>query len=481
VIDVQRVLDELVPERVGEFGEWDEVLHRAGIRRTRRGAVAAVVVLVAIAVPALVVAAVLSRTDVIFSHSKPAPNIVKKRFADLGFGAPPRFAVGVQAAKAREIGAFTVRGRRSHVWVAPAKDGGFCFMFDRGFGGCTPRGPRRRILGAAFSGGGRHGQWIGEVGGWIATRAPKARIEIEYADGSHEDVPYIYVSPPISAGFFWFSVPKGHDTPKTRLVDVAVLDGAGRRLTHEPFQYATPRPPVDLATGPPPRYVPRKLPARSNVPPSSPLQRGTGNGVTVTAGANGVVLFDTRGIDPSVRPLVDTRHARVSFGCFKLVREFGIADRKGIGFEGRFAPSVAVRIFGLPRPWDGCEIQGSYGHRWPDRNGSHTAVEIALTPKGRRFFSDRAAARDLALFVRTAKIQRIRKLTGAQLLAGLSRYPVVQLGSPSSIPPLGRIGYAQTPDGVVFVERSASGRRFVVEVRHRRIARQNLKPYAFVF
>ena len=480
-MDVQRVLDELVPERGGEFGDWDEVLERAGVRRTRRAAVATVVVLAAIAVPALVVAAVLSRTDVIFSHSKPAPNIVKKQFADLTLGAPPRFAVGVQAAKAREIGAFTIRGRRSHVWVAPAKEGGFCVMFERGFGGCTPRGPRRRILSAAFSGGARDGQWIGEVGGWIATRAPKARIEIEYADGSHDEVPYIYVSRPIAAGFFWFRLPKGHETSKTRLVDVAVLDGTGRRLTHERFQYPPTRPRLPLATGQPPSYVPRELPARSNVPPSRPQQHGTGNGVTVTAGANGVVLFDTRGIDPSVRPLVDTKHARVGFGCFKLVREFGIVDRKGMGFEGRFAASVALRIFGLPRPWDGCEIQGSYGHRWPDRNGSHTAVEIGLTPKGRRFFSDRAAARDLALFVRTAKIQRIRKLTGAQLLAGLSRYPVVHLGSPASTPPLGKIGFAPTPDGVVFVERSASGRRFVVEVRHRRIARQNLKPYAFVF
>jgi hypothetical protein len=481
VTEIQQILDELVPAADEGFGDWDEVLARAGVRRSRRLAVAAVVIVAAVAIPTLVVAAVLARTDVIFTRSKPAPNIVQKQFADLSLGAPPRFAVGVQAAKAREIGAFTVRGRRSHVWVAPAKGGGFCVMFERGFGGCTPRGPRRRILSATLSGGGRDGQWIGEVGGWIATRAPKAQIEIEYADGSHDRVPYIYVSPPISAGFFWFDVPKGHDTPKTRLVDVAVVDGTGRRLTHERFQYARTQPRVHVAKGPPRRYVPRELPARPDVPPSPPLQRGTGNGVTVTAGANGVVVFDLHRIDPTRRALLANPRARIGWVCFKLVREFGIFDDRGLGFEGALAQSVAVRIFGLPHPWDGCEIQGSYGHLWPDRNASHSAVEIPLTEKGRRYFADRAVARDLALFVRTAKIQRIRKLTGARLVAGLSRYPVVRLDSAGSSPPHGKIGYAPTPHGVVFLERSASGRRFVVEVRDRRIVSQNLKPYAFVF
>jgi len=199
---------------------------------------------------------------------------------------------------------------------------------------------------------------------------------------------------------------------------------------------------------------------------------------SVTAGANGVVLFDASGIDPHARALIGRG---VGLGCFKLTREFGIFDARELLFSGRFASSVAVRIFGLSHPWDGCEIQGSYGHRWPDRNGSHSAVEIALTDKGRRYFADRAAARDLALFVRSAKMQRIRKLTGAALIRGLAPYPIVRLGSPDASPALGKIGYAPTADGVTFVERSGSGRRFVVEVRNRRIVGKKLRPYALVF
>jgi hypothetical protein len=479
---LQDRLDALVPEHGDERGDWDEVLARGAAERTapravKRGVVIALVVAAAVAVPAIV-AAVLSRTNVIFSTSKPAPNIVKKRFSDLGFGAPPRFAVGIQAGKAREIGSLRVRGRRTPVWVAPTREGGFCVLFERGFGGCTPRGPRRRILSASYDAG----QSVSALGGWIATRAPNARIKVEYADGSHDDVPYIYVSAPIAAGFFWFDVPKEHETPKTRLVEVAVEDGTGRRLAHERMVYVPTHARVHVGPPPPPgQYVPRALPARSNVPPSAPLQRGSGNGVTVTAGSNGVVLFDLRGIDADARRLVDHGHASLGYGCFKLVREFGIFDAKGMGFQGRFAPTAAVRIFGLPKPWDGCDIQGSYGHRWPDRNGSHSAVEIPLTPKGRRYFADRAAARDLALFVRTARMQQIRKMTGAQLLAALDPYPILQLGTARDPLPIGTIGYAPTADGVTFVKRSITGRRFVVEVRDRKIRKQNLKPYAFVF
>jgi hypothetical protein len=478
--EVQQVLDELVPQREAEFGDWDDVLARAGVRRARRVVVAAVILAGAIAVPALVVAAVISRTDVIFSHSKPAPNIVKKQFADLSFGAPPRFAIGVQAAKAREVGTFSIRGHRGAVWVAPARHGGFCVLFERGFGGCTAPVAPRRILNVSYQEASLQGGWIGQLGGWIVTRASQARIEVEYADGSTDDVPYIHVSAPISAGFFWFDVPKGHTDARTRFAAISVRDGSGRRLAHERFRYVT-RPGRVRVPPVGGRYVPRPLPARSSVPPSDPAQHGRGHGVSVVAGANGVVLFDLASIDEQARALLDNPHARISYVCFKLVREFGILDDKGMGFEGAFAQSVAVRIFGLPQPWDGCEIQGSYGHRWPDRNGSHSAVEIPLTGTGRRYFADRAAARDLALFVRTAKVQRVRKLTGAALVAGLSRYPIVRLGSASSSPPLGQIGYALAPDGVVFVEQSPSGRRFVVEIRHRRIARQNLKPYAFVF
>jgi len=151
---------------------------------------------------------------------------------------------------------------------------------------------------------------------------------------------------------------------------------------------------------------------------------------------------------------------------------FGFTVIRGRGFDGAFAPQAAVGYVRLGRPLDGCVIAGGrYGHRWPDRFGSHSPVEIPLTPRGRRFFADRAAARDLALFVRARRMQQIRKLDGPAFERELHR----------AYPRLGRIRYTLTERGVTFSETSSTGRRFEVVVRDGRIVRQNLKPYAVVF
>jgi hypothetical protein len=144
----------------------------------------------------------------------------------------------------------------------------------------------------------------------------------------------------------------------------------------------------------------------------------------------------------------------------------------------------SLRIFGLPTPYDGCEIEGSYGHRWPDRFRSHSPVEVAFTARGRRFFADRAAARDLALFVRSRQVQRIRRLGGGALASALSgRYGgrIMRLGLVGAPLGAGRIGYAVRAGGASFVERSTTGRRFVVTVSHGRIVDENVNSLALAF
>lgn len=480
--DVADVFEQLVPAN-GEFGDWNDVLRRAGVgvaappapkprRRPRLLFAAALLLLV---IPAAIVAAVVTRTDVLFSSSKPAPNIVKKQFADLGFGAPPSFAVAPLAAKAREVGTFRFGGHRHKLWVAPTQRGGYCFMVEHAFGGCIPKRAERPRLSVGFST--NRPNWrptaVTRIDGQINDRKAR-RVEVRYADGSTSDVSFFYVSAPIDAGFFVSDIPRDHRTKEARAREVVLLDGEGNVLGRQSFDY-TPLPKPHLVPGPG-KYVPQKLPATSKVPPTEPAQRGSASGVSVVAGANGVVLFDTTGAES--RAVI---RRGTSYSCFKLVREFGIFDAKYFGVSGRFQPHIAVRMFGLPKPYDGCELSGSYGHRWPDRYGSHGPVEIPLTEKGRRFFDDRAAARDLALFVRSGKVQRIRRESGAALERGLGRYPIVRLSSPDASPPLGKIGWAPAAAGVTFVERGPTGRRFFVEVRRGKIRRQNLKPYAFVF
>jgi hypothetical protein len=484
-----RGLDELVPEPE-VFGDWDDVLRRAGVRGSpepapqrhpRRRGVVLLLAAIGVAVPAAaLVAAVVTRTDVVFSHAKPAPNVVKKQFADLDVGAPPRFAQHVDAARAREVGTFDVRGRKVALWVAPTRRGGFCFTFERSFGGCRGRTPQDlahpldAFYGASVTRG--HVSLLPDLGGTVLG-GDVARLEVEYADGSRDDVPFVYVSRPIDAGFFRFSVPKEHLVLPARVVAVVARDKDGHVLARQEIEL-TLRPSPAFVGGRLRRPPPRKLPSAPPAAPSRPLQRGAANGVSVVVGANGMATFHAERVDPRVRPLL---RGYVSYSCFRLVREFGIFDDKGLGTEGAFGPVVGLAFNGLGTPLDGCEIEGSYGHRWPDRNGSHSAVEIPLTSAGRRFFVDRAAARDLSLLVRSRRVQKIRRERGAALDRGLAPYGIQRISSPRAPLEPGRIGYAAGPEGVTFVERSPTGRRFFVEVRRGRIVRANVKPYALVF
>jgi hypothetical protein len=98
-----------------------------------------------------------------------------------------------------------------------------------------------------------------------------------------------------------------------------------------------------------------------------------------------------------------------------------------------------------------------YGHRWPDRFRSHSGVEIALTRTERTYFLDRAAARDLAAFMRENKGTELRRETGAKLRRDLTRIGsqrLVPLKSAHASPPVGKLGYLIAGSTVTYIERS---------------------------
>lgn len=524
---LQGALAELVPDCSEAYGDWDDVLRRAGIERasarepardvaggrrrlrwTRRRLLAAglaVALIVLVVTPAFGIGGLLldliGRTNVPFSRGKSAPLEIKRDFFDLSLHAPPRLAPQAIASQARRVWVFRVRGRERVLYVAPTRRGGYCFIFTDAFGGCraTSTPPRRgrvqpgavrpSLLGLTWQGSvvrfDRRGRPLDrkpahttQVGGDILA-ANAHTLQVEYESGEATPIPFVFVSKPIAAGFFLYAIPPGHERPGTRVSAVSVLDAHGRVLARQPISYA---PPPRRPLPPPPRNVRppvRRSPALP--PPAPPLQRGEAGGVTVTAGRNGVAVFDTSGATPYVRKLIAGR--QVTYACFSYMRYHQDAPAE-LGFSRTTLPRVAIRTFGLRTPFDGCEIQGGYGHRWPDRNRSHSAVEIAFTERGRRFFTDRAAARDLALFVRSRKMHEIRKLSGDRLRAALrGRYgnAITELASTAAPLPPRRIGYVVRPDGVTFLERSPTGRRFTVAVTRGRIVRRNVKPLAFVF
>jgi hypothetical protein len=465
-------LDELVPEPANA-GDWDAVLARAGAGRSRRRRLAVVAVAVAalaLAAPALAyLFGLIGRTDVAFTTSPAAPAEIEKRFADIGVGAPPGMAPQVIPTEARKVVFRGGGGQRRVLWLAPIRSGGFCFELTGGGGegGCVRRPqPAVTVGGAMFA---RPGEApaVEAVSGKVFAPAV-ATVTLEYADGSSTRLPFVYVSPPIDAGFFVYTIPAEHRTGATRPTEVVARDAHGRvvgraelRVPTRPLRLPPPR-----TTPTAPRPVPTTAPA-----PTTPLQRGSADGVSVVAGANGSVLFRTAGLDAARRSLL--AHG-TSYGCFKLTHEFGIFDAEGLGTSGRLQPVAALRISGVKPPFDGCELSTAAGHRWPDRLDSHAPVEIPLTPAGRRYFADRAAARDLALFVRSARVQRIRKEPPAQALRDLRAVYAAGLARSA-------IRIAAQPGKLTFTETSPTGKRFVVVVAHGRIVRRNLEPYAKVF
>jgi hypothetical protein len=506
----REALDVLVPPFEASDGDWAEIVRVAAFpdaepKRSftrRRLAVASAVLAVAatlVVTPAFglggFLLGLIGRTDVPFT-GKPAPVEIKREFYDLGLGAPSGMAPEAIASQTRRVATFRVRGKTSVLWVAPTRAGGFCWQLSGQFGGCRARRDERarpvndpgfvhpERLGVTYQ---EHTErdvaYVTLIGGDIVT--PEAHtLLVEYADGTSTDIGFTYVSKPIDAGFFLAEVPGGHDTERTRPTAVVLRDESGDVLARQPFRYLSPQQRAAQERrrrrefrehAPPPVQPLAHVP-----PPTAPLQRGEADGVTIVAGRNGSVVFDTSRATPTTRKLIS---GLVGYGCFRRVPYHAEPVVLSQAISTR-SHRVAIRIEGLRTPFLGCDIQGGYGHRWPDRLGGHSAVEVAFTPAARRFFHDRATARDLALFVRSRAMQRIRRQEGAALDAAIrARYrsAITRLASPSAPLPPSRIGYATSGHTTTFVEASPTGRRFHVRVLDGRVVAHNLKELSLVF
>jgi hypothetical protein len=250
---------------------------------------------------------------------------------------------------------------------------------------------------------------------------------------------------------------------------IEALDERGRSVWTTPL--ARVRPVPGRRPPPPP-------PAAKPVPPATPpFQRGRANGVSVVVGRNGVAVFTREAPSPEVAKLLD---GDVGYTCFRFERTLLGVQPLGLALDAYRPLTAQTKVQFQPRgPYDGCEVDGYYGHRWPDRFGSHSLVEIAFTPRARRYFADRATARDLALLVRSRRMQQLRRDPAA--IASAYGSALVRLSSRTAFAPVGRIGYWTGDGGVTFGETSPTGLRFYVRVESGRIVRQNLGSLAFVF
>jgi hypothetical protein len=219
-----------------------------------------------------------------------------------------------------------------------------------------------------------------------------------------------------------------------------------------------------------------------------PLQHGKSQGVRVTVYSSGTAVFDLRRIEPTPRRLL-TGPSGLLFGCVKAKLRHGIWEATDLTISGKFRRRLVFRWHAFKGPFDGCELGGLYGHRWDDAFGTRNAVEIWLTVNGRHYFNDRAAARDLAYFVRSGQGQRIRLSDDPRpaLEALAQRYRqrrrFVDLASPSARAPEDAIGFWIGAGRIVFTTTSSTKRRFYVVAQRGtlKLPAHNLGDLALVF
>jgi hypothetical protein len=234
--------------------------------------------------------------------------------------------------------------------------------------------------------------------------------------------------------------------------------------------------------GPAPRVTGSEpVPPRQVRPQGPPVQTGSTHGVTVRIHAPNIAVFDLRRVDPAIRGLIGDRFGLTCFRAAGMGLGGGGGGTTG---HGHYVVRLSGRV-----PFDGCQVSGSFGRRWGSGRSWHAPVELPLTAAGRRYFAERAAARELAYFVRSPAMSAVRRAlrreTGdapppAELAARFGG-AAVALATPEAMPPQDKIGIWTDADAQIRVTKVAEGRTLFVEVREGRIARTNVRRLAFVF
>jgi hypothetical protein len=212
----------------------------------------------------------------------------------------------------------------------------------------------------------------------------------------------------------------------------------------------------------------RRVRPRPIVPRSSqPVQTGRGDGVTVRVYRPGSLVFDTRGLDPSRRAMI---HSEITAGCREITGPMGSLG----GYQVQFRRRITIKLFETVRgrrPFDVCELGLGQGRNQLPRFNFHGPVEIPLTELGRRFFEERAAAREVTTFARVGAMRRAREA----MRQGAPPPPAATLADPK-----GRVTVASGGDRITVSLDATTGRRFFVEIAQGRVVRTNARGFARV-
>ena len=217
--------------------DWGDVLRRARGARRRRLTSASLAVATIFCLGAAAAYA-FGHPIVDFSSAPKGPRTVVNDFGSLQVGAPEGMAPGVLPQEARRITTVTIDGKEHVLWVAPTKKGGFCEQWSNLIGGC--RADRhdplaKRIDVSAMYVSNKAGPRLGVLAGSFFQSAA-AKLELAYADGTTDEIPFVWVTTPIDAGFYLFRVPDAHRVDGHRPKAVRLYDDAGNLLASEPVR-----------------------------------------------------------------------------------------------------------------------------------------------------------------------------------------------------------------------------------------------------
>jgi hypothetical protein len=224
VIDaLERALDELVP-RYKEPRRWDEVVQRASVRLHRRR-VLTLAFAAGLAAVLIGAGGVFHREFVDFFSADPAPEPIRIDFAKMGARTNIMVGPGHDMAEAREVTRFPADGELRPLWAAPMKNGGYCYRWHTvGSCGRMPHQGDAVKLGL----GGQEGSYgLNWLVGHVSDPAIQ-RLELEYADGERVELPFVWVSSPIDAGFTAFQVPEERQREGRHAFAVTGFDGNGK-------------------------------------------------------------------------------------------------------------------------------------------------------------------------------------------------------------------------------------------------------------
>ena len=290
--------------------------------------------------------------------------------------------------------------------------------------------------------------------------------------------------------------------PTGRLQAIVAYDRTGRRVFCQdiarPFAAGTKntRPCGPAGITPTPRRTGPALPPRPSTALGRHLQHGASRGVKVDVYERGTAIFDLQAIDPErLRLLTGPGGLGVSCLRARFYQGQWLVDENSTvtSFDSKLRWDGGRPLSGdpfphqVPPPYAGCELVGYYGHRWNDAYGTRAVVEIPLTVDGRHFFNDRATARDLAYFVRSGRVQKIRLSADPRpgLEAFVTRFPkrVLELSSPTATAPEHTIGFSIRDRMITFTATSSTGRRFFVVAKRGtlKLPEKNLGDLAIVF